>query len=346
MKKTPTFFIFNHILTKVKPRLNNKFWSLVNKAISLDCQNITIHQYMKIIFMGTPEFAVPSLDILVKNDYEVVAVITATDKWGGRGNKTLLQSAVKKYAVSHNIPVLQPKNLKNKQFLEELRAYEADLQIVVAFRMLPVAVWDMPRIGTFNLHGSLLPKYRGAAPIHWAVIKGEKETGVTTFFLKHEIDTGNILLSEKTPIGEHETTGDVHDRLMQIGAEVVLKTVKAVESGDYTPQLQDESLVSHAPKLHDHTCEIDFDEPTEKVYNFIRGLSPYPVAWTTLDGKKLKIYQCRPEYKGHEIEPGELVHDKKILKIATRDGFIHLHELQLSGRKRMKVSDFLNGYKF
>jgi len=301
---------------------------------------------MKIIFMGTPEFAVPSLDILVKNGYEVVAVITATDKWGGRGNKTLLQSAVKKYAVANNIPVLQPKNLKNKQFLEELRAYQADLQIVVAFRMLPVAVWDMPSIGTFNLHGSLLPKYRGAAPIHWAVISGEKETGVTTFFLKHEIDTGNILLSEKTPIGEHETTGDVHDRLMQIGAEVVLKTVKIVESGDYTPQIQDESLVSHAPKLHDHTCEIDFDQKTEKVYNFIRGLSPYPVAWTTLDDKKLKIYQCRPEYKGHEIEPGEFVHDKKILKIATRDGFIHLNELQLSGRKRMKVSDFLNGYKF
>ncbi len=296
--------------------------------------------------MGTPDFAVPSLDILVKNGYDVVAVITATDKMGGRGGKKLLQSAVKKYAVANDIPVLQPKNLKNPDFIEELRSYKADLQIVVAFRMLPVVVWDMPPIGTFNLHGSLLPKYRGAAPIHWAVMSGEKETGVTTFFLKHEIDTGNILFSDKTPIGEHETTGDVHDRLMHIGAETVLKTVKAIESGDYEPQIQDESLVSHAPKLHDHTCEIDFDYPTEKVYNFIRGLSPYPVAWTTLDDKKLKIYQCRPEYQGHEIEPGEFIHDKKTLKIATRDGFIHLHELQLAGRKRMKVADFLNGYKF
>ncbi len=296
--------------------------------------------------MGTPDFAVPSLDILVQNGYDVVAVITATDKMGGRGGKRLLESAVKKYAVAHNIPVLQPKNLKNKDFLEELRSYEADLQIVVAFRMLPVVVWDMPPMGTFNLHGSLLPKYRGAAPIHWAVINGEKETGVTTFFLKHEIDTGNILLSEKTPIGEHETTGTVHDRLMHIGADVVLRTVKAIEADDYTPKVQDESIVSHAPKLHDDTCEIDFDQKTEKVYNFIRGLSSYPVAWTTLDDKKLKIYQCRPEYEGHEIEPGELVHDKKTLKIATRDGFIGVHELQLSGRKRMKTVDFLNGYKF
>lgn len=296
--------------------------------------------------MGTPEFAVPSLDILVKNGYDVVAVITATDKMGGRGGKKLLQSAVKKYAVANDIPVLQPKNLKSPQFVEELRSYKADLQIVVAFRMLPVVVWDMPPIGTFNLHGSLLPKYRGAAPIHWAVINGEKETGVTTFFLQHQIDTGNILFSAKTPISEHDTTGDVHDRLMRIGAETVLKTVKAIESGDYTPQVQDESLVSHAPKLHDHTCEIDFDNPTKKVYNFIRGLSPYPIAWTTLDDKKLKIYQCQSEYEGHEIEPGEFIHDKKTLKITTRDGFILLNELQLAGRKRMKTADFLNGYKF
>jgi len=250
--------------------------------------------------MGTPDFAVPSLDILVKNGYEVVAVITATDKMGGRGNKKLLESAVKKYAVANNIPILQPKNLKNEQFLEQLQSYKADLQIVVAFRMLPVVVWDMPPIGTFNLHGSLLPKFRGAAPIHWAVINGEKETGVTTFFLKHEIDTGNILFSEKTPIGEHETTGDVHDRLMHIGAEVVLRTVKAIEADNYTPHKQDESEVSHAPKLNDEICEIDFDQKTQKVYNFIRGLSPYPVAWTTLDDKKLKIYQytnynCRVE---------------------------------------------------
>lgn len=295
--------------------------------------------------MGTPDFAVPSLDILVRNGYDVVAVITATDKMGGRGNKKLLESAVKKYAVANDIPVLQPKNLKNEAFLEELRSYKADLQVVVAFRMLPVVVWDMPPMGTFNLHASLLPKYRGAAPINWAVIKGEKETGATTFFLQHEIDTGNILFQGKLPIGEHETAGEVHDKLMLMGADLVLKTVKAIESDNYSPTMQDESKVSHAPKIFDETCEIDFDQATIAVYNFVRGLSPYPSAWTKLHDKKLKINQTRPEITGHEIDPGFFVSDnKKYLKIATRDGFLHVHELQLAGKKRMKTTDFLNGY--
>ncbi len=301
---------------------------------------------MRIIFMGTPDFAVPSLNILIENGYNVVAVITATDKMGGRGGKKLLQSAVKKYAVEKNIPVLQPRNLKNKDFQAELASYKADLQIVVAFRMLPVAVWDMPPIGTFNLHASLLPKYRGAAPINWAVINGEKETGATTFFLKHEIDTGNILFQESLPISEHETAGEVHDRLMEMGAELVLKTVKAIEKEAYTVKKQDENEVSHAPKIFDKTCKIDFDLPTERVYNFIRGMSPYPTAWAMLNEKKLKLFSVRPEYSGHEIEPGEFISDnKKSLKIATQDGFIIVEELQLAGKKRMRTIDFLNGYE-
>ncbi len=300
---------------------------------------------MRIVFMGTPDFAVPSLDILIKNGYNVVGVITATDKMGGRGNKQLLQSAVKKYALEKGIKILQPKNLKNTEFQEELRALKADLQIVVAFRMLPVAVWDMPPIGTFNLHGSLLPKYRGAAPINWAVINGEKETGVTTFFLKHEIDTGNILFQEKMPIGENETVGEVHDRMMLLGAEVVLKTVKAIESDSVTPQVQDESLVSHARKIHHEDCKINFDQPTEKVHNFIRGLSPYPTAWTMLDNKKLKIFLSEKEICEHDLEAGSISSDNKsYIKFATQDGFVSILKLQLAGKKRMGVKDFLNGY--
>ena len=301
---------------------------------------------LKIVFMGTPEFAVPSLDLLVHNGYDVVAVITATDKMGGRGKKKKLESQVKKYAQKHGIPILQPRNLKNPEFVEELRGLKADLQVVVAFRMLPEAVWNMPPLGTINLHGSLLPKYRGAAPIHWAIINGESETGVTTFFIKQEIDTGDLLFQEKIEIGPDETVGQVHDRMMYVGAELVLKSVRAIEKGDFQLQRQDESLVSKAPKIHQETCQIDFNQDTGRVYNFIRGLSPFPTAWTTLDGQKLKIYRAAPSYEKHQLTPGSLITDhKSFLKISTADGFINLLIVQLQGRKKMDIKSFLNGYK-
>jgi methionyl-tRNA formyltransferase len=302
---------------------------------------------MRIVFMGTPAFAVPSLEILIENGYDVVGVITSTDKMGGRGNKTLLESDVKKYAQSKGLKILQPKNLKSPVFVEELRELKADLQIVVAFRMLPEIVWNMPPIGTFNLHGSLLPKYRGAAPINWAVINGDAETGVTTFFLKHEIDTGNLLFQSKLPIGENETVGEVHDKMMELGSNLVLKTVKAIENKDYEAQVQDESLVSHAPKVFHKTCQVNFNQPTLQVHNFIRGLSPYPTAWTMLGDKKLKLFRTLKEIESHEHEVGSFHSDNKtFVKIATTDGYIQLLELQLQGRKRMKVKDFLNGYSF
>ncbi len=302
---------------------------------------------MRIVFMGTPEFAVPSLNILLENDYEVVGVITATDKYGGRGNKKLIQSAVKKFAVEKGLKVLQPKNLKAPGFVEELRSLKADLQIVVAFRMLPVVVWDMPSIGTFNLHGSLLPKYRGAAPINWAIINGENETGVTTFFLKHEIDTGDILLQEKLPIGENDTAGDIHDRMMDLGANVVLKTVQAIEKGGFELMPQDDSLVTKAPKIYHETCEINFNQDTQSIHNFIRGLSPYPAAWATLDQKQFKILKTTKEIAEHQFEPGKLITDnKKFIKIATKDGFVQIHQLQLQGKRRMLTREFLNGYNF
>lgn len=301
---------------------------------------------LRIVFMGTPDFAVPSLQILVENGYEVVGVITATDKYGGRGGKRLIESAVKKYALAQNIPVLQPKNLKATDFQAELKALNANLQVVVAFRMLPESVWAMPELGTFNLHGSLLPKYRGAAPINWAVINGEKETGVTSFFLKHKIDTGDMLFQESLPIGESETAGEVHDRMMELGAEVVLKSVQAIEEGNYELQAQKDELATKAPKIYHETCEIDFNQSTEKVHNFIRGLSPYPAAWTTLDDLKLKVLRTTKLLENHDLEAGTFSSDNKhFLRIATADGFVEVHELQLAGRRRMKTKDFLNGYK-
>ncbi len=297
--------------------------------------------------MGTPEFAVPSLDILVKNGYNVVGVVTATDKLGGRGGKQLIQSAVKEYAVANGLRVLQPEKLKNPAFLEELRSLQANLQIVVAFRMLPEVVWAMPSLGTFNLHGSLLPKYRGAAPINWAIINGETETGVTTFFLQHEIDAGDIILQATMPIGENETAGEVHDRMMQLGAETVLKTVQMIEQGNVQLQKQKDAEASHAPKIFHETCEINFNQPTQKVHDFIRGLSPYPAAWTMLDGQELKILKTTKEIVLHDHTAGTFISDnKKMLKIATANGFVHVHELQLQGRKRMDAVAFLNGYKF
>ncbi len=297
--------------------------------------------------MGTPDFAVPSLRILVENGYDVVGVMTATDKLGGRGKKKLIESAVKKYAVEQGLKVLQPKNLKNADFVEEVRALKADLQIVVAFRMLPEVIWNMPRLGTMNLHGSLLPKYRGAAPINWAVIKGEKETGVTTFLLKHKIDTGDVLYQKSLPIGENETAGEVYNRMMEMGAGVLLESVKALESGNYKPVPQKDTAATKAPKIYHETCEIDFIQPTQKVHDFIRGLSPFPTAWTTFEDKKLKIFKTTKEIIDHDQEPGKYFSDnKKYLKISTIDGYVCLEELQLAGKKRMDVKSFLNGYKF
>lgn len=301
---------------------------------------------MKIVFMGTPEFAVASLDILVAHNFDIVGVVTATDKLGGRGNKQLIESAVKQYAVQKNIPVLQPEKLKNSEFIEILRGYNADLFVVVAFRMLPEIIWTMPHLGTMNLHGSLLPRYRGAAPINWAVINGEKETGVTTFFLKHEIDTGDVLLTERFDIGEDETAGEVHDKMMNIGANALLKSVQLIEKGGYILKPQEDTKVTHAPKIFSETCEINFNQTTQKIHDFIRGLSPYPTAWTTLDGLKLKVYKASKEIMAPQYLAGKFFSDNKnFIKIATQDGYIHLLDLQLEGRKRMDVKSFLNGYK-
>ncbi|WP_020533408.1 methionyl-tRNA formyltransferase [Flexithrix dorotheae] len=303
---------------------------------------------LRIIFMGTPDFAVPSLEILVKHGFNIVGVITAPDKPAGRGLK-LHESPVKKCAMAHNIPLLQPTNLKSPEFIEELKSYNANLQVVVAFRMLPEVVWAMPAYGTFNLHGSLLPQYRGAAPINWAVINGEKETGVTTFFLKHQIDTGDLIDQAKVPIHENDTAGSVYERLMYLGADLVLKTVKSIEANNYTLSPQDESVeIKKAPKIFKETCEIDFSKSTEEVYNFIRGLSPYPTAWTTLNGKSCKIYEVeKVENPPETTQNNPYISDRKnYLYFKTDDGFISVKTLQLAGKKRMYIEDFLRGYKF
>jgi len=302
---------------------------------------------MNIVFMGTPDFAVPSLDILHKNGFNIVGVVTSTDKYGGRGMKKLIESPVKKYAVERGLKVLQPKNLKAVEFVEELRRLNADLQIVVAFRMLPEVVWDMPALGTYNLHSSLLPKFRGAAPINWAIIRGEKETGVTSFKIRHKIDVGDVLFQEKTEIGKDETAGELHDRLMTLGAEVVLKTAKAIKLGDTELKPQDSSKASSAPKIFHDDCKIDWDKSTGEVHNFIRGLSPYPGAWTTIDDKIFKIFKGTKEEMNHKKDPGSIVTDnKKYLKIATKDGAINIMDVKMQGKKRMDIKSFLNGYKF
>jgi methionyl-tRNA formyltransferase len=294
--------------------------------------------------MGTPEFAVPSLEILIAAGYPVVGVVTSTDKMGGRGGKKLLESAVKKCAVKHDIPVLQPKNLKAEDFLNELRALKADLQIIVAFRMLPVAVWDMPALGTFNLHGSLLPKFRGAAPINWAVIRGEKETGCTTFFLQHEIDTGDVLLQKRIPIGPDDTAGNVHDAMMLAGAELVLETVQLIETKNYELKPQENAAATSAPKIHRDTCQINWDQPVQKVHDFIRGLSPWPAAWTTMDDSQLKVILGKREIATPSSAPGTISTDNKtFLKVACQGGYVHILTLQLAGKRRMQVEDFLRG---
>ncbi|MEM6525828.1 MAG: methionyl-tRNA formyltransferase [Bacteroidota bacterium] len=301
---------------------------------------------LRIIFMGTPDFAVPSLDILVENGFDIVAVITAPDRPKGRGQK-LAASPVKEAALRHGITVLQPTNLKNPDFIKKLEGYKANLQVVVAFRMLPEVVWDMPSIGTFNLHASLLPQYRGAAPINWAIINGEKETGVTTFFLKHKIDTGEIIFQKKGPIHKDDTVGELYGRLMEKGGDLVLKTVQAISSGDYPQIEQDESgLLKKAPKIFRETCEIDWSKPTDKVYNFIRGLSPYPAAWTAVNNQNLKLFKVRPLFNHSSLTPGKFDTDNKsYLHFRTEDGLIEVHELQLQGKKKMAIDEFFRGNK-
>jgi len=295
--------------------------------------------------MGTPDFAVPSLEILYNAGYQIVGVITSVDKKGGRGRKNIIESAVKKYAQSKNLSILQPNNLKSEKFQEKLSSLNADIQIVVAFRMLPQAVWDMPPMGTYNLHGSLLPAYRGAAPINWAIINGEKQTGVTFFKLKHEIDTGSILLTQAVPIYPDDRAGDLHDRMMWVAADAVYESVKKLDQGTVELVEQDDSEVSHAPKLNSENTEINFAQPVRKVYDFIRGLSPYPVAWTKFDNKRAKIREASIDITAPNSTPGTVRTDnKKYLKYSCTDGFLNVKEIQLSGKKNMKVRDFLNGY--
>lgn len=310
---------------------------------------------LRIVFMGTPEFAVESLKALVENGYNVTAVITMPDKPAGRGYQ-LQQSAVKKYAIEKGLPVLQPEKLKDEVFLNALKALHADLQIVVAFRMLPEVVWNMPPLGTFNLHGSLLPQYRGAAPINWAIINGEKETGVTTFFLTKEIDTGEIIFQDRIPIGENENAGEIHDKLMHTGAALVVKTVDAICKGNYQTTVQNEfisdpALLKTAPKIFKETCRINWNESSKDIFNLIRGLSPYPGAWAELissDNKSLavKIYKGEKITAMHKHSPGSIVTDgKSYLDVAVKDGYIRILKLQLPGKKAMEVPELLRGHK-
>ena len=300
--------------------------------------------------MGTPEFAVASLDILVKNNCTIVGVITAPDKPSGRGMK-MTESAVKKYAVKNNLRTLQPDKLKNPAFLEELKSLNADIQIVVAFRMLPEAIWNMPPMGTINVHGSLLPYYRGAAPINWAIINGETQTGVTTFKLQHEIDTGDILLQQTIAIRDDETAGELHDEMKEIGSQLLLKTIQGLADGTLreVPQPtinQQLSTITHAPKIFTETCQIDWTKPVDDIYNLIRGLSPYPTAFTYLENKMLKIYKSSKEYSDHNLECGSVQTDgKTFLKFACSQGFIHVLDMQLEGKKRMLTEDFLRGFR-
>ena len=321
---------------------------------------------LRIVFMGTPDFAVPSLDILVQHNYTVVGVITSADKPAGRGQQ-LHQSAVKKYAVEKGLTILQPEKLKNPEFISELKSLNANLFIVVAFRMLPEIVWQMPEYGTFNLHASLLPQYRGAAPINWAVINGEKETGVTTFFLQHEIDTGNIIFQEKIKIEENDNAGAVHDKLMQLGSTLVLKTVQAIEKDNVNEKPQELTTkdsrlttIKHAPKIYKETCLIDWKKSASEIHNLIRGLSPYPTAFTYLEGKVLKIFATQisqwstvnrqlKETSTIEHRPSTIDYktdNKTFLSFKCSDIYLDILELQLEGKKRMKVDEFLRGHKF
>ena len=302
----------------------------------------------RIVFMGTPEFAVASLAALLENGFQVVAVVTAPDKPAGRGLK-LSESAVKQYALKKKIPVLQPEKLKDPVFLEQLKSYRADIQVVVAFRMLPEIVWAMPALGTINLHGSLLPQYRGAAPINRAIMNGENKTGVTTFKLQQEIDTGNILLMEEIAIGPQETAGELHDRMKGIGARLVVKTIRGLMDGTLKEKPQDSfdpGALKTAPKIFTADCLIDWSETVSKIYDQIRGLSPFPGAFTSFNGKMLKIFRARAEENNHISNPGQMESDgKSWLRFSAADGYIYVEDMQLEGKKRMLTPDFLRGYR-
>lgn len=305
---------------------------------------------LRIIFMGTPEFAVGILDTIIKNNYDVVGVITAADKPAGRGQK-IKYSAVKEYALANNLTLLQPTNLKDENFLAELKALNANLQIVVAFRMLPKVVWEMPSLGTFNLHASLLPNYRGAAPINWAIINGETKTGVTTFFIDDKIDTGAMILNSEIAIEPEETAGQLHDRLMNLGSTTVIDTLKVIENGNVTTTIQeDNSDIKTAYKLNKENCKIDWTKSGEEINNLIRGLSPYPASWCFLkdqnDELNIKIYEAKLISEPHSYEVGKVISSKKEIKIAIKEGFIQLLSLQFPGKKRMLASELLNGVSF
>ncbi|PRX55211.1 methionyl-tRNA formyltransferase [Flagellimonas meridianipacifica] len=308
------------------------------------------NESLRIVFMGTPAFAVESLKLLLEADFNVVGVITAPDRPAGRGMK-VQESAVKQFAVANNLNVLQPTNLKDEQFIEELRQLKANLQVVVAFRMLPRVVWQMPEYGTFNLHASLLPQYRGAAPINWAIINGEKETGVTTFFIDDKIDTGHIIMQDKIQIEQDENAGSLHDRLMQIGGELVVKTCNMITKGEIKTIPQEQSsILKAAPKIHKETCKIDWNLPAEQIQNHIRGLSPYPGAWTHFqktgndNPMVLKVFKSAIEPSNQSYSIGEVITTKDTLKVAVEDGIISLLEIQLPGKKRMKTADTLRGF--
>jgi methionyl-tRNA formyltransferase len=299
---------------------------------------------LRIIFLGTPDFAAHSLSKLIDDSYTVVAVVTAPDKPAGRGMQ-LQQSAVKKVAMAHHIPVLQPEKLKNTEFLTQLASFKADLQVVIAFRMLPQTVWNMPPMGTVNLHASLLPDYRGAAPINWAIINGEKQTGITTFKLKHEIDTGDLLLQDSVPITPSMTAGDLHDVLMLKGADLIVRTIEGLANNSINPMPQADRPGKQAPKLFSSDCEINWEQYGQATVNKIHGLSPFPGANCIFNGKTLKLFKASFEHEKHTLKVGTPVIEKnKSLKFATADGFVHIHELQLAGKKRMKTTDFLIGY--
>ena len=304
---------------------------------------------LRIVFMGTPDFAVASLKALVENQCNIVGVITAADKPAGRGRK-LKQSSVKQYAISQNLNILQPTNLKEPAFLAELQYLKADLQIVVAFRMLPKQVWAMPKLGTFNLHASLLPDYRGAAPINWAIINGESKTGVTTFFINEKIDTGAIILQKDVEISDFITVGELHDILMQNGSELVLKTVDLIQNNNFKVLKQNMKELNQAPKLTKDNCKIDWNKSVENIYNHIRGLDPYPAAWTYLinndDTIEVKIYKIEKIIDSHSLDIGTIVSDKKEIKVAVDNGYINILEVKLAGKRKMDAKDLLNGFVF
>lgn len=298
----------------------------------------------KIVFMGTPKFAVGILDELLNKGFNINAVVTAPDKMGGRGKNQKITSEVKNYALSRNLNILQPTNLKSPEFVQQILDINPDFIIVVAFRMLPQIIWSIPKYGTINLHGSLLPKFRGAAPIQWAIIKGEEFTGVTTFFIDENIDCGKILLSEKIKIENSDDSATLHDKLMSIGARLMVETIKGILEGKIKPVVQNQNEVTYAPKIYRDTCKINFDQKTKEVYNFIRALSPHPGAWTILNDNVLKIFKVLPFYQRHSKLPGIIETDgKNILRIYTLDGWIEINELQMEGKKRMMIKDFLLG---